>query len=96
MIRKLTSVEMLKNYDTILDKLSDAVQTDIPSEVLYDLVQYQLKENTVWEVNSYTVTGTGSHATTYSMPSVTVYVMLPEQKDIDQAKELINNTLSEE
>lgn len=93
MIVKLSSKEFLYNYDEVLEELSDCFQTDMPKETIYALVHYQLDNSVRWTVDSYTVTGFDAHDTTYSMPGTTVYVMVPDEKAVDEAKRLIEDTL---
>lgn len=95
MINKMTSTDMLTNYSKVLKEISDCFQTDMPAEVAYDLVKYQLTNGISWRVDSYSVTGSGEHKTTYSMPNATCYVMEPNDSDVEQAKQLIENVLSE-
>lgn len=93
MIQKMSSSEMLYKYNDILDKISDCFQTNMPSDAIYAMVQFQLANNISWKIDSYSLTGTGSHETTYSMPSTTTYVMVPSDEDVEQAKQLIEGTL---
>ena len=93
-IAKLTSKDILKNYDAVLNDLEDCFQTDMEPETIYSLVQYQLSSGKSWTVNSYTVTGFDSHDTTYSMPGFTAYVMVPDETKVDEAKRLIEETLN--
>lgn len=95
-INKMTSFTMVTNYSTVFDAVSECIQTDMSSEVLYDLVRYQLSHNVKWEVESYTVTGDGSHEVTYSMPEMTCYVMYPHQAEVEEAKRLIQTNLEAE
>ncbi len=95
-IHKMTSPSILANYSDVLDDVSECVMTDVPPSLIYDLVQYQLAGNANWQIDSYTVTGTGNHLTTYSMPSTTCYVMMPNEGDVSQAKQLIEQTLAAE
>lgn len=95
LIQKLASKSVLKNYATILDEISDSFQTDVPTDTMYALVKQQLQRNTSWQIDSYTVTGFDSSAITYSMPGMYAYVMLPNQDEIDVAKQLIENVIGE-
>ena len=94
-INKMTSPSILAKYGEILDEVADCVMTDIPSNVIYDLVKYKLSNDVTWTIDSYTVTGTGKHTTTYSMPGTTCYVMIPNDNDVAQAKSLIEAVLNE-
>ncbi len=93
-IKKAASADTLKNFNSIMNQLSGTFQTNMPTETMYSLVSKQLSSGTNWNVESYTVTGTGSMSTeTYSMPGRNLYVMIPDQTTVDQAKTLINNVL---
>ncbi len=93
-IKKAASADTLKNFNSIMNQLSGTFQTNMPTETMYSLVSKQLSSSTSWNVESYTVTGTGSMSTeTYSMPGRNLYVMIPDQTTVDQAKTLINNVL---
>ena len=94
-IKKAASADTLKNFNSIMNQLSGTFQTNMPTETMYSLVSKQLSSGTSWDVESYTVTGTGSMSTeTYSMPGRNLYVMVPDQTTVDQAKTLINNVLN--
>ena len=92
-INKMTSPAILANYSEVLDEVTDCIMMDIPSERIYSLVRYELATKTSWTVDSYSVTGTGTHSITYSMPGTTCYVMIPNDSDVEQAKKLIGQTL---
>ena len=68
---------------------SDTAYTIQPGERIAQLVSAQLFEKSDWNVVSYSVDGTGSRQTTYSMPGRSVYVMVPDQSTVDHAKELL-------
>ena len=55
-INKMTSPSILAKYGEILDEVADCVMTDIPSNVIYDLVKYKLSNDVTWTIDSYTVT----------------------------------------
>lgn len=93
MIAKLTSKDFLYNYDAVLEELSDCFQTDMPKNTIYSLVHYQLDNGISWHVDSYTVTGFDAHDTTYSMPGMSLYVMVPDDNAVNEAKRLIEETL---
>ena len=95
-LQKLTSSrDILLNYNTILDKVSDSFQTNMPQDVLYKIVNRQLSDDSGWDVQSYAVTGQGSSNTTFSMPNTYTYVMLPDESMIEEAKQKLDAVLSE-
>ncbi len=92
-ISKLTSKEALTNFDNILAALTDSFQTDMPTDTMYSLVRYQLENNLTWSVDTYTVTGYDATNTTFSMPGFYAYVMVPNEDTVNEAKQLIADTL---
>lgn len=87
-IDKATSPDILKNYLSLLDSLSGCFETNIPYDVITDLVKQQLDEGGSWQVLSYSVDGTGDTQKPYSM-SQKAYVMVPDQTTVDKAKTLM-------
>ena len=94
-IAKLSSREMLTNFDSILAAISDSIQTDMGTDTMYSLVRYQLENNLTWDVQSYTVTGYDASNTTFSMPGCYAYVMVPNEDTVNEAKRLIAETLGQ-
>ena len=94
-IQKLSSKEMLTNFDSILAAISDSFQTDMPTDTMYSIVRYQLENNLTWSVDSYTVTGYDASNTTFSMPGFYAYVMVPNEDTVNEAKQLIADTLGQ-
>ena len=94
-IQKLSSKEMLSNFDSILAAISDSFQTDMPTDTMYSIVRYQLENNLTWSVDTYTVTGFDASNTTFSMPGFYAYVMVPNEDTVNEAKQLIADTLGQ-
>ena len=95
LIKKVCSIEFLENYNEVMDELTDMYRTNIPDELLKDLVFNQLMDGTEWTVDIYSVTGSGGSEKTYSAPNSAAYVMIPNDNDVAQAKSLIEAVLNE-
>ncbi len=95
MIQKVCSADFLANHDKIIEDLTDMYRTNIPDDVIAGLIFNQLLNNEAWTVDSYAVTGTGGTETTYSTPDSAGYVMIPNDADVEQAKELLQSVLTE-
>ena len=94
-ITKLTSsTTLLSKYTDILKSLSGSFQTNLTSEEINYLIKEQLDNMTSWSMTSFSLDGTSASAATYSMGSQKLYVMIPTQKTIDDAKEKINEVLN--
>ena len=75
-IKKCQSSSMLTNYQQVMQSLSGTFQTNLEQDRIAQLVSAQLFEKSDWNVVSYSVDGTGSSRTTYSMQTAG-YVMFP-------------------
>ena len=95
-IEKLQSAEMLTNYSSIMSSVSDCFQTNMSSDEIYDIVKQQLDDGTVWEISTYTTTGTGTKAYTYSVPNKRAYVLELDDASVEEAVELIKSCLDGE
>ena len=87
-INKLLSPAVLNDFSGLMSGLEGSFETDLPYEGLAGLVRQQLSDGGSWNVVSYSVDGTGSRASTYSMSS-SVYVMVPDDSTVNHAKQLI-------
>lgn len=87
-LNKCLSTDMLLHYTDVLDAVEDSFETSVPYDVISSLVCSQISGGSDWNIVSYSVTGTGDRQVPYSM-SQSVYVMVPDQSTVDQAKSLI-------
>lgn len=87
-IQKASSPAILTKYFSILQEVQDCVETNIPYDLMAELVRMQLSDNRGWDVTNYSVDGTGDSQVPYSM-SIRVYVMNPDYETVDHAKELL-------
>ena len=93
-IKKVSSSKtLISSYSELLSALSGNLETNIPTNQIYRLVQNQLDEMPSWTVERITVAGTGAHDVTYSIPSQELYVMIPDEETVTAAKKKINETL---
>ena len=92
-IQKAMSPELLLNYTNVLNAVEGSFETSIPYEVLSGLVRDQLDRGGSWEIESYTVNGAGDTQVPYSL-GVPAYVMQPDEKTVEHAKEMIQAALS--
>ena len=58
----------------------------MPYDVISALVRQQLQDSATWNVESFSVNGSDSHSTTYSM-NQDLYVMIPDEATVQEAKE---------
>lgn len=88
-IQKLLSPAIISNYTQLLDAVSDSIQTSISSSDVAKLVKMQLADMSGWNIQTYSLDGTGASEVTYSYGSQPLYVMVPDQTTVNQAKAYI-------
>ena len=86
-IKKLTSTEALKNYNSIISGLQDSVQTDMNLETMMNLVNTQLETGGSYTVTSQALTGNGTTGLpSYAMPDASLYMLEVDQASLAQIK----------
>lgn len=94
-VEKATSSAMLANYANILESVSSSVATDMPYSEISKFVQQQLKDMAPWDIQQYSVDGTGDNLMTFSLSSPN-YVMVPNEATVAQAKAYIKQIYNDE
>lgn len=84
-INKMLSTDMLMNYSKILDAVSASMITSMSYDEISELVQMQLNGMPSWDIQTYSVDGTGDTLSSYSL-STPNYVMIPNEDTVSQAK----------
>lgn len=78
---------LISKYNTILNSLNGAFQTDMNMNTITSLIKYQLDKMPSWDVESIAATGSNSSNYTYSMgTNYLLYVMEPDYNSIETAK----------
>lgn len=90
-IAKCQSTALLKNYDEILNDVSESFQTNMTKKSIKSLVKFQLNRSPKWEIITYSVSGQGTSDYTYTVPNQRAYVMVPDENTIEQAKKLLED-----
>ena len=86
-IQKLTSAEVLANYSAVIQGLQESVQTNMPVEVMTDLVNRQLEKGGKYDVQSQDLKGTGRmDLPSYAMPGSQLYMMEVSQDSLASVK----------
>ena len=89
----LSDKGLLLKYDELLVSLSDLYRTDIPKEIITEYIKTQLDTMTRWNFEKQWVDGTGASLNTHTAPKYKRYVMIPNEKDVQEAGKKINNLL---
>ena len=93
-INKCTgSSTVLTNYNGILNSLEDNIQTNMTQSEISSLVRMQLGDMRGWTIKRCSLTGSGMMTPVYSIPNYNVYVMVPNESSISEAKTQINTVM---
>lgn len=85
------------SFSKLMDAVSNCFVTSLSQEQISALVRMQLASLSDWDIQSYTVTGTGGKSSQcYSAKGQSLYVMKPDENSVNQAKELIASVLGGE
>ena len=96
-IQKLTSAEVLANYSAVIQGLQESVQTNMPVEVMTDLVNRQLEKGGKYDVQSQDLKGTGRmDLPSYAMPGSQLYMMEVSQDSLASVKAAMTSVLKGE
>ncbi|MBR5419254.1 LCP family protein [Candidatus Saccharibacteria bacterium] len=93
---KATSLKYIVNYTRLLDAIKDTFQTSLSYDEITNFAKMQLNTMRKWEIESISLDGKGSSQPTYSMGNQKLYVMIPNQKSVDDAKAKIQEYLKTE
>lgn len=88
-IEKMSSGSLLRNYDDVLNSMGKYFKCNLSQDEITSLVKMQLNDLAEWNVQSFAVVGTGKNMTSYSLPDLKTYVMIPDDASVEHAKKLI-------
>lgn len=89
-IKKACSASILIKYDDILKSLEDSFSTNISTDKIMSLINMQLDSMPSWNIESISLNGSDSYGFTYTYPTQELYVMIPNEETIDEAKNALN------
>lgn len=92
-LEKITEPKYLLKYNSLLDITKDTFHTNMSKEEILKLVENEYYATTKWQIETYNLDGEGAMLPTYSMGSMNLWVMLPDEETIYTAKEKINEYL---
>ena len=94
LFHKITSsTTLISSYSDILNSLNGTFETNLSNEDISKLVKYQLDEMPNWTVYQFSVSGSGTSTYTYSYPNQELYVMIPDESTVAEAKQRLNTIL---
>ncbi len=92
-INKAISPKILTNYVDILKALKGKFVTNISDNDISKLIKIQLNSGSSWNIKTISVDGNDAMDYVYSYKKTKLYVMKPDKKTVNNAKESIKNVL---
>lgn len=93
-IDKLTSSKtILTEYTRILSSMVGSLETNIPSNQFYKLINMQLDSMPNWKIERISVTGDDDLLPTYTFPNQNLFVFIPDSNSVLEASTKIHETL---
>lgn len=90
MLKKVLSPTMLLKANSILNQVSQDVETNVSQAQLNSLIKYQLGSNAKWSIRSVAATGTASREYCYSSGDTSLYVTIPDYDVVHDIIDLVN------
>ena len=94
LINKVISPSIIKNYTNLLNALNGSFDTNMHYEDILGFLQLQLDSNPSWNIETNILEGTDGSEHVYSMPSVSTYVMKPDDESVKSASERMTQVFS--
>ena len=88
-----TSPVILTRYTKLLGAVGDKMQTNLKDSDISALVKQQLDDLGGWSIESQSIKGKGTYASTYSMGSMELYVAIPDEKSVAAAQKAVNKVM---
>lgn len=93
-IEKMCSPVILESADEILESVKNGIDTNVPAELIKEMIRQQLSNNRQWDIEMMAASGFDSSGETYSMPNFTAYVMEPNMDSVNEIKKSIKSIMT--
>ena len=87
---------ILTEYTNIINVLDGKFATNMDMNEVTNYIKYELNDIKSYKIETTQLDGYGSMGPTYSYPGQDLWIMIPYQETIDNAKNLINKMLNNE
>lgn len=93
-IKKLMGKEILVNFNSLIEIAKTSMQTSMSTNEMMKLVNLQLETGSTWKIVMNAVQGDGQYGwNSYAAPGYNVYVMIPYDDSVEEARKQINDVL---
>lgn len=93
-LEKAMSPAILTNANQIIASVSDCIETNMTRDEMAKFINMQLNDSAFWNIESQAADGQGSTASCYSSGSQQLYVMIPDETVMANAKQKMQDVLT--
>lgn len=93
LINKALSKDILKTYNKLLKTLDNAFITNINHTTMFSFIREELKNPRDFKMDGITLKGINSYEYTYTYKNHKLYVMVPDDKSLEEVKKRINELM---
>lgn len=93
-LKKVCSPAILTSFSSVLDTVSESVETNFSTEDINALVQMQLADMPNWDVQSYQIIGSTGMKPCYSSGGRDASVVIPYESSIEKARQYIDDLMA--
>ncbi|MCH5266282.1 MAG: LCP family protein [Lachnospiraceae bacterium] len=95
LLNKVMSPSVLKDFSGLLKESKKMFQTSMSTKKIISLCRMQLNDMAQWKISYANAEGTGSKQYTYSMPSTSLYVCIPDMDSVQKISRRIKKVMAE-
>ena len=94
---KVTSGKtLISEYTNILNVMDGKFATNMDMNEVLNMIKYEVNDLSNYRIETTQVDGYGAMGPTYSYPGQDLWIMIPDEKTIENSKNLINKVLNNE
>lgn len=93
MINKAMFPAIIKNAEYIIDTISKNIETNMDTSEITSLINMQINDGAYWNIMMNSVKGRGDSRITYSGGNQKLYVMIPDQDSVYEAKAMMKQVM---
>ena len=87
---------ILSEYTNMLNVMDGKFATNMDMNEVLNMIKYELNDLANYHIESTQVDGSGAMGPTYSYPGQDLWIMIPDESTVNNAKTLINKVLNNE
>lgn len=89
-LNKVLSPAVITKYTKLLNSLEDTFLTNMSSDRITNFIKMEIKDGGNYSISNIVLNGTSANMVTYSYPGSKLYVMIPDEEQINDSKNEIN------